>query len=105
MRRIPARLTWNAATERELAAHELGVSDAFAVLGLDPRFYGQQPRPEISARGFYQMRPARLRMVGPTPSNRMLTFILEIPDVHGSSHIVTGWESSLTEIERYGEDV
>lgn len=105
MLRLPRTLTWNAATEGELAAHELTVSDAFDVLRLNPRFYAQQSKSEFSARGFYRIRPPRLRMVGPTPSGRMLTIILEIPDAHGASHIVTGWESSVAEIERYGEDV
>lgn len=105
MLRLPARLAWNAATEGELAAHELAVSDALYVLRGAPQFYAQGPKPEISSRGFYRIRPPRLRMVGPTPSDRMLTFILELPDEDGASHVVTGWESSPAEIAAYGEDV
>lgn len=105
MLRIPAKLTWNATTERKLAAHELTVGDAFDVLHEEPQFYAQGAKPEISDSGFYRTRPARLRMVGPTRSDLMLTFILELPDRDGASHIVTGWESSAKEIETYGQDV
>lgn len=105
MERLPATLTWTKASDRELAAHELTVIDAFGVFLTGPRFFRQKSAPEITERGVYRIRPERFRMVGPTPSNRMLTFVLEIPDLDGASHIVTGWDSTLDEIARYDEAV
>ena len=98
---IPMTLTWNSATVAELAGHELTVEHAIEVFEHDPEFFSQPPLGEISSRGRFQVRPQRVRMVGPTGTGRMLTFILEMPDGDLASHVVTGWESDLSEIERY----
>ena len=98
---IPMMLTWNSATVSELAGHELTVEHAIEVFERDPEFFSQSPSAEISSRGVFQVRPRRVRMVGPTDTGRMLTFILELPNDDFASHVVTGWESDLSEIERY----
>ena len=98
---IPATLAWNGATVAELAAHELTVDDVIEVFEGDAEFFVQAPAPEISTRGVFQVRPQRLRMVGPIATGRLLTIILEMPDDRLASHIVTGWEADTRETERY----
>ena len=40
-------------------------------------------------------------MIGPDRTGRLLTFILELPDDWGQSHVVTGWPSDNEERARY----
>ena len=103
MDELPVTLRSNDATVAELAAHGLAVRDAFEVFFGDPEFFRQPELGEISRSGVYRERPRRLRMVGPTGTGRMLTFILELPAADLSSHIVTGWDSSEAEVNAYDE--
>ena len=98
---VPATLTWNSATVAELAAHDLTVADALDAFEGDAEFFAQPPAAEIFPRGMFQVRPQRLRMVGPTATGQLLTIILELPDDRLASHIVTGWETDAREAERY----
>lgn len=101
MAELPIDLSWNDATVAELAAHDLTVRDAASVFFNEPEFYAQDPSAEIDSRGLYRYRPERLMMVGPTRSGRMLSFILELPDVEQRCHVVTGWDSAPDEVEAY----
>lgn len=100
---LPIDLSWNRATMAELAAHELTVDDAYSVFQNQPEFYAQRPSPEIGRQGSYRHRPERLMMIGPTRSGRMLSFILELPDADRLCHVVTGWDSTLEEIEAHDQ--
>lgn len=93
-------LVWNDETEDKLAGRGLRVEDAYGVLDGRLRFFRQRARLEGSSTGLRE-RPARLRMIGPDRSGRMLTFILEQPDAAGASHIVTGWLADRDELARY----
>ena len=97
----PATLTRNNATVAELAAHDLTVADALDVFEGDAQFFAQSPAAEISPRGIFQVRLQRLRMVGPTATGRLLTFILELPDEDGVSSLVTGWPADKAEVAKY----
>ena len=101
MPRLPADLKWTRATAEHLAAHEISVDDALAVLENAPVFFEQDPVSEFTGAGFYRMRPHRLKMLGPDDQGRFLLFILELPDRNGRSGIVTGWVAQKDEVDIY----
>ena len=73
--------------------HGLSMLDADDVW-LGPAKYFPQPADASPRfRREADKRPERVVMIGPDWSGRLLTFILELPDERGVSHVVTGWVS------------
>ena len=98
--RIP-RLTWNDTTHEKLEAHRLNIDLALEVVRNRPELFHQKSLPVLRPDGSVYDQPDRLRMVGPDRLGRLLTFILELPDRTGHSHIVTGWYSGDRDARMY----
>ena len=69
---------------------------------LGPAKYFPQPGDEAPGVGpTPRQRSDRIVMIGPDGGGRMLTFILELPNERGISHVVTGWISTRGQQSRY----
>ncbi len=90
-------LDWDDRTEDKLWAHGLTIDDALAVARGSPVIMRQVASPEVTSEGSIRIRPARLLLIGPGRSNRLLTFVLEYPQRGGYSRIVTGWPAANKE--------
>lgn len=99
MQRI-VELTFNDATEAELHRHRLTIDDAYEVFEEAPFFRRQDPADERTPAGEFRRRPARVQMIGPDRTGRLLTIIIEHP-IDGAAHIVTGWASNKEQRDRY----
>lgn len=93
-------LDFNPETEAELDQHQLTIDDAYQVFEERPFFRRQPPTDERSPDGSPRRRPPRVQMIGPDRAGRLLTIILEYP-VDGVAHVVTGWEASKEQRDRY----
>ena len=91
----------NEATDDELSEHRLTFDDAEDVWNGAAKYFPQPTRHGIDAGGRSFTQPERLKMVGPDRTGRLLTFILELPDDDGWSHVVTGWRADRDEQTRY----
>lgn len=98
--RVPI-LDWDDDTHDHLAAHRLTVSRALQVANQSPVLIDQKGKFEERLDGTVRWRRARLRMVGPDNSGRLLTFVIEYPDSEGKSKIVTGWDANDEERAQY----
>lgn len=94
-------LEWSDDALEKIGRRGLTEQDALAVLDNAPQILDQPRKDEPTPDGFMRIRPARLRMIGPGRSNRILTFIIELPDEDGVSALVTGWPSGKSEIAKY----
>ena len=94
-------LSGNDATDEELAAHGLDFFDALDVYDGPAKFFPQAAQLLSDAGGRLREQPARLRMVGPNASGRLLTIVLELPSAEGVSHVVTGYPASSGQRTRY----
>lgn len=102
MPRIPrAGLLDNEATTEELWVHGLTIDDADDVWEGPAKYFSQPARSDLNPDGASSKQPARVKMVGPDRTGRLLTFILELPDRNGRSHVVTGWIADQDERTRY----
>ena len=99
-RRIPW-LDWDEISADELAAHGLTIEDALDVARYAPELMRQKRKPVIRSDGSLYEQPARLKLIGPDAGGRLLTFIIEYPDVNQSSRIVTGWLADDEERAKY----
>ena len=98
----PIDLDWNESVQEKLWAHGLRPEQAREVLSGAPKLFAQTAATVLKPHGGISTRPARILMVGPDRSGRLLTFILEYPDEDGYSQIVTGWPSDKGEAAKYG---
>ncbi len=99
MKRI-IELSANETTEEELHRHGLTLEHAYQVLEEHPAFWPQKPTDEVLPDGSIRRRPERIQMIGPDRSGRLLTIIIE-PPVDGASHVITGWDASKAQRDRY----
>ena len=97
----PQELSWSDSTIEKLAIHFLTIADAFAVLERAPIFLTQGSLLEQDDSGRIRSRPERIRMIGPGRTDQILTFVLEYPDLHGESFMVTGYASPRHDRESY----
>ena len=93
--------SWNDTTIEELAGHGLVIDDALDVARGAYKLFHQKGNTTIRRDGRITSRPDRRLMIGPDRGNRLLTFILEYPDLDGRSHVVTGWQSDAEETAMY----
>ena len=93
-------LSGNSASADHLWDHGISMLDAEDVW-FGPAKYFPQDASEQETNGWIDQRPDRVMMVGPSASGRLLTIILELPDVNGFSHVVTGWVSTRDQQSRY----
>ena len=91
----------NEATVDELWEHRLTIDDADDVWDGSAKYFNQDPRDVVDDHGRLRRQPARVVMIGPDRTGRLLTFILEAPGSDSVSHIVTGWPSDRDEQARY----
>ena len=98
--RVPS-LDWDELTHDHLAVHRLSVSRALEVARRSPVLIDQKGKFEERPDGTVRWRRARLRMVGPDSTGRLLTFVIEYPDGEGKSKIVTGWDADDEERAQY----
>ena len=96
-------LTGNDVTDEELAAHGLDFIDALAVYNGPAKFFPQSARQRRDALGSVHRQPARLRMIGPNASGRLLTIMLELPTSERVSHVVTGYPANAGQRTRYDQ--
>lgn len=94
-------LRGNGSTDDHLWKHGLDYRDAVVVWVGPAKYFEQQEAEESGDAGRLRVRPERTIMIGPDASGRLLTFILELPDHHEESHVVTGWPSTIGEQSRY----
>ena len=94
-------LSGNDATEEELAAHGLDFFDALEVYDGPAKFFPQAAQQVRDPGGQWREQPARLRMIGPNASGRLLTIVLELPSALRVSHVVTGYPASPGQRTRY----
>lgn len=91
----------NEETDEHLWRHGLTIWDADDVWEGPAKYFDQD------AKAFEELgpgtpgRPERIVMIGPDKRRRLLTIILEPPDEHEESHVVTGWISSPGQQSRY----
>ena len=91
----------NDATDERLWRHRLTIWDADDVWAGPAKYLDQDARVAWEPQGHLDERPERIVMVGPDKGGRLLTFILELPDSQGESHVVTGWTATKGERSRY----
>ena len=91
----------NDATGEELWVHGLSLDDADDVWEGPAKYFPQPARRREGRLGNVRLQPERMKMIGPDPTGRLLTFVLELPDQHQVSHVVTGWVSDDEEQARY----
>lgn len=102
MPQIPsAGLLDNDVTTEELWVHGLTIDDADDVWEGPAKYFTQFARSDVDSDETPFKQPERLKMVGPDLTGRLLTFILELPDRNGRSHVVTGWTADQDERTRY----
>ena len=102
MVKIPERgVTDNAQTEDHLWRHGLEFVDAQEVWLGPAKYFEQEEREETDHFGRPWLQPARVVMIGPTSSGRLITFILDQPDDFGRSRVITGWDANRSERTRY----
>ena len=94
-------VTGNDATDDELWAHGLLFEDANDVWDGPAKYFNQVARDRLDESDQLRRQPARVVMIGPDQTGRLLTFILEEPADDAVSHIVTGWPSDREERARY----
>lgn len=94
-------LDWSHDVPAKLDRHGLTTEDALDVLEIRPMLAWQKEGWKLGDDGLPRLQPRRLRMIGPDYSGRFLTFILEAPDDHRVSRIVSGWPSTRGDIARY----
>ena len=97
----PQNVTGNDATDEELWGHRLTFDDAYDVWLGPAKYFTQPARPGIDEHDNPRRQPERMLMIGPDLNGRLLTFVLELPDSRGISHVVTGWVSDNHEQSRY----
>ena len=102
MPEIPSSgLRGNDATDEHLWKHGLLMRDADRVWMGPAKYFDQGAELEMDEGGRLHERPDRLVMIGPESGGRLLTFILELPDQQGESHVVTGWVATRAQRSRY----
>lgn len=94
-------LDWSADIPPKLGRRGLTTDDAQDVLQIRPLLAWQKEEWKLGDDGRPRLRPRRVRMIGPDYSGRFLTFILEAPDDHRVSRIVSGWPATRRDIARY----
>lgn len=94
-------LKGNGATDEHLWKHGLTVWDADDVWEGPAKYFDQDGTIYEDPGSGLRERPIRTVMIGPDKSGRLLTIILELPDLLGESHVVTGWISTRGERSRY----
>ena len=91
----------NDATDDHLWKHGLTIWDADDVWEGPAKYFDQDARVAEALASGPHARPERVVMIGPDKGGRMLTFIPELPDSAGESHVVTGWIATRGERSRY----
>lgn len=94
-------LVENEATREELWAHGLTIEDADDVWEGPAKYFAQPARQRADVPDQSSIQPERMKMIGPNRGGRLLTFILDVPDAYGFSHVVTGWNADAEEQARY----
>ena len=94
-------LIGNDASTEHLWKHGLSMLDADDVWLGPAKYFPQPAGASPRFRREADKRPERVVMIGPDWSGRLLTFILELPDERGVSHVVTGWVSTPGQQSRY----
>lgn len=94
-------LDGNAVTDDELARHGLDLIDALDVYDGSAKFFSQAAQDWVDELGRLRRQPERIKMIGPDASGRLLTIIVELPDVDGWSHIVTGYPAKRSDRALY----
>ncbi len=98
--RVP-RLRESPDTVDKLWEHGVTLDDAFDVEEIAPEVFRQKARLILRSDGTLHQQPARLRMIGPNRGERMITLIIEYPDMENLSTIVTGYWSSKSDQNDY----
>ncbi len=91
----------NDATDEHLWKRRLTIWDADDVWEGPAKYFNQDARTDWEPGSDLVERPERIVMIGPDRGGRLLTFILEPPDHHSESHVVTGWIATQGERSRY----
>ena len=94
-------LAYNGATQSELAAHGLYLEDALDVYDGPAKYFPQDAKDWLDDDGRLVRQPERMLMIGPDATGRLLTFVLELPDLHRVCHVVTGYPSANKDRTRY----
>jgi uncharacterized DUF497 family protein len=94
-------VTGNETTDDELWAHGLSMEEADDVWDGPAKYFNQAARDRPGETAGRRRQPARMVMIGPDLSGRLLTFILEERDENLVSHVVTGWPSDREDQARY----
>ena len=81
--------------------HGLVVSDAREVWTGPAKYFEQEERERTDEFGQPWIQPARVVMIGPDFSGRLLTFILGQPGDDGRSRVITGWSATRDDRTRY----
>ena len=93
-------LEMSAESEAKLDDRGLSINDVYDVIEGRPVFLRQKAADELAPDGSLRRRPARIQVIGPDLSGRMLTFIIEQP-IDGVARVVTGWLSSKEQRDHY----
>ena len=65
------------------------------------KYFTQREQEEVDEFGRPWSQPARIVMIGPDFTGRLLTFILSQPDDRRRSRVITGWLANRDEQTRY----
>lgn len=91
----------NRSTDDELWRHGLLFDDADDVWLGPAKYFTQPARQRADVPRSSSTQPERMKMIGPSRGGRLLTFILDMPDAFGFSHVVTGWTADAEEQAQY----